>query len=1136
MKKILSFILVIAVVAAQIGFVTSALPKASAETAGGVCGDNATWTLDTETRTLTIEGFGAISDYPSLNPPWEELSYFIDYVVISEGITHIGKYSFYGLSVDKMTIPSTVETIGHSALGYGGNIGVFDISDKIMLREIADFSGSSLTKTTWYRNLPDGPVYFGNLLCDYKGEMPENYCLEVEEGTFSINEEAFKDQTNLIDIVIPDSVIHMGSDALKNTGWYTSQPDGAVYAGKFFYEFRGEPLIADKNITVKDGTVSIAPKAFKYKSYITNVYLPSSIKSIGEQAFYMMGAFETVNFGEGCKLEFIGKEAFGYSQQFSNFNIEGIDTFFPESLHYVGDDAFRVSYRMKETINIPAGLRYFGQNAFAGGSVAAYDVAEENKYYSDDEYNILYNKDKTVLIAAPVTFEIKEIILPDTVEEICSYAFNRASVYKITLPEGIKDLGENTFKDSVIKEINIPYGVTVLREFVFASNHIKELVLPSSVTTIEGNACQWSQLQKIVIPKETVNIVGNPFQKANSSSPTLTIYCYENSAAHNTAVKYGIDYVLLDEVVFGGITEVLEKAESIDRSLYTEESLADLDKAVSEADIDMPGVTQAQVDAWKDAINNAIDLLKYKPADYTAVDAAVEKANFIDRKLYTEDSLAKLDDAVAAVDKELDITNQSAVQKYAEAITDAIENLKYKPADYYAVESACKRAEALDRSLYTAESLAKLDDAVAAVDEELDITNQDKVTEYAKAINEAIDNLEYLPADYTRVNQAVAESEKLDRLLYSQATLEILDQSIAAVDYTLNITQQAIVDSFADRIYSAISALAYAEVILCNEPNGVVVSATAKVIYPTTALTVDMLDPSNFETANFAVGGYIKSVQYYDINLIRDGAKVQPDGTVSVKIRIPDGVKPEKCRVYHVTDDPVDPLVRFTSTLDGNYIVFETDHFSEFAVIEVENVLSGISVTRMPDKLAYSLGERLDLSGMEITRLMSNGTAEVITDYDVSSVDITSVGTKTVTVYYTLNEITKSASFEITVSADKLDAEITLNGESINEYNKKVKWYKGYSSESLQLECSLTDSENYSIKWSSDNSKVLVDKNGKVTNKGFFFARRATITLTVTDRAGNVIATDHITVRFYKFSFQFSDLQALFMPEKREDY
>ena len=32
------------------------------------------------------------------------------------------------------------------------------------------------------------------------------------------------------------------------------------------------------------------------------------------------------------------------------------------------------------------------------------------------------------------------------------------------------------------------------------------------------------------------------------------------------------------------------------------------------------------------------------------------------------------------------------------------------------------------------------------------------VAEYAKAINDAVDNLEYLPADYTKVNEAIAES------------------------------------------------------------------------------------------------------------------------------------------------------------------------------------------------------------------------------------------------------------------------------------------------------------------------------------------------------------------------------------------
>ena len=1065
-KKLLSFILTVTVIAAQFVFFTAYLPEAYAETIGGSCGDNVVWSIDSDAKILYIDGYGKMDDFGSLNPPWKDYDYFIDEVVVSEGITQIGKYSFVGLYVNKITLPSTIDIIQSSAFAHIGDFTEFCVPENFRLREFEDFL-SSITKTTWYKNLQEGPVYFGGLLCGYKGTMPENYCLEVEDGTYAINKKAFINQKNLVDIVIPDSVIHMGVDALKNTGWYNAQSDGPVYAGRILYEFRGNPQISDITFTAEEGTVSIAPKAFNNMPYITDVYLPSSIKSIGEQAFYMMGAFETVNFAEGCKLEYIGNEAFGYSQQFQDFNIEGIDTLFPESLSYVGDSAFRVSYRLKETVNIPAGLRYFGENVFAGGAVVAYDVDENNKYYSDDEYNILYNKNKTVLMAAPVTFEIKEIVLPETVVKLCSYAFNKAGVYKVTLPDGIKDLGENTFKDSTIKEINLPYGIEVLREFVFASNHIKELVLPSSVTTIEGNACQWSQLQKIVIPKETVNIVGNPFKKANSSSPILTIYCYENSAAHNTAVEYGIDYVLLDKVTFGSITETLEKAESIDRGLYTEESLAVLDEAVNAVDLDLIGVTQTQINEWENVINNALDMLKYKPADYAEVNEAIEKANGIDRNFYTDESLANLDEAVAAVDKELDITNQTAVQEYADAITEALGNLRYKPADY------------------------------------------------------------------TAVNEAIEKANGIDRILYSQSTLAVLDQSINAVDYNLDITQQSIVDGFADRINSAISSLKYAEVILRNEPNGVIVSATAKEIYPTTALTIDVLDPSNHETANFAVGGYIKSVQYYDINLIRDSVKVQPDGTVSVKIRIPDDVTPEKCRVYHVTDDPVDPLVRFASTLDGNYIVFETDHFSEFAVIEVETYLSGISITQTPSKLSYTLNERLDLSGMQVTALFSDGKSEIITDFDVSSVDTSSIGTKTVTVYYTLGEITKSASFEITVSADKLAANITLDGKDISEYNKKVTWYKGYSSESLQLECALPASQGYNIIWSSDNSKVLVDGNGKVTNKGFFLPRKATVTVTVTDSAGNVLATDSIIVRFYKFSFQLSGIQTAFQSLKR---
>lgn len=1125
-KRIFSLIVTAAIIVSQFVFVSEFFPVASAETISGVCGDNITWTLDSDTKILYVDGYGKMDDFNIAGHPWEEYDYFIDEIIFSEGITQIAKYSFYRIYVNKITFPSTLDLIASSAFAFLGNVSDIVIPENTKLREFEDFSSSSVTKSTWYKNLPDGPVYFGNLLCGYKGVMPENYCLDVEKETYAINIKAFINQLNLVEINIPDSVIHMGLDALKNTGWYNTQPDGAIYAGKIFYEFRGEPQINDKTFTVADGTVSVAPNAFKFKNYITDIFLPSSIKTIGESAFYQMGAMETVNFAEGCELEFIGKKAFAYSQQLQNFNFVGINSFFPESVLYVGDEAFRLSYRIKEIINIPAGLRDFGNRVFTAGAVIGYDVDEKNKFYSDDEYNILYNKDKTVLIAAPVAFEIKEIILPETVKEICSYAFNKAGVYKVTLPDGIIDLGENTFKDSVIKEINLPYGITTLREFVFASCHIKELVLPTSVTTIENNACQWSQLQKIIIPKETVNIVGNPFKKTNSSSPTLTIYCYENSAAHNTAVEYGINYVLLDAVMLNDIKETIEKAEKTDRSLYTYESLEILDKAVNAAEIERPDISQSQVDEWENAIIIALESLEYKPADYTSVDDAIKKAEEIDRKLYTEASLAELDAVLNSVDRTLNITNQSVVYEFTDRINIAIDNLKYKSADYYAVDSAVKRAQSIERSLYTIDSLSKLDVAVESVVFDADITQQDVVTGYAIAINNALDNLEYLPADYTEVYNEIAKTKDIDRILYSQVTLAVLDQRIDSVDYSLDITKQNTVDEYADAIRSAVDMLKYADVILRDDMCGVVVSATAKEIYPTTSLTVDILDPSNYETANFAVGGYIKSVQYYDINLIRNSAKVQPDGTVYVKIKIPEGVKPEKCRVYHVTEDPVDPLVRFSSALDGNYIVFETDHFSEFAVIEVETVLSGISVTKEPAKLNYTLNEKIDLSGLEITAVMSDGTLKTVKDYVVSAVDTTSVGVKTVMVYYTLGDITKSTSYEIVVSSESISADITVNGENVNQYNKKVKWYKGYSSETLQLECDIP--ENCSVIWQSDNEKVNVDSNGKVTNKGFFIPRKAVITVTVKDSNGNTVATDNIVLRFYKFSFQLSGIQNIF--------
>ena len=715
--------------------------------------------------------------------------------------------------------------------------------------------------------------------------------------------------------------------------------------------------------------------------------------------------------------------------------------------------------------------------------------------------------------------KLKEVKLPSPVNDIGLMVFAPVSLDLFSVDEnnpcyctdedGIlynkdKTIVYASYQKTEKETVVLPETVTKIAAQAFVKSPVKHFVLPDSVMEIGFDAFSESMVESINIPYGIKRINEYTFYQCEKrreieipkSMEFIDTYAfYSCHSLKKIVIPAEVNYIAADALT-----------SSYNTTVYCYKNTT----------------------AYYYATENNISYVILEYPDTSELDAVLDEYNQLDRDKYFEKSLISLDKAVSAVDMTITVITQEMVDEWVMGIENAMAQLAYLPADYSEFETAKKRAELVDRSLYTAKSLALLDKALSSVDETLDVSDQALVAEYAKAINDAVDNLEYLPADYIKVNEAIAESGKLDRILYSQATLEILDQSITSVDYTLNITQQAIVNSFADRIYLAISGLKYADVILRNEPNGVIVSATAKEIYPTTALAVDMLDPSAIENANFAVGGNIKSVNYYDINLIREGENVQPEGTVYVKIRIPDGVKPERCRVYHVTDDPVDPLVRFAATLDGNYIVFETDHFSEFAVIEVETYLSGISITKMPAKLEYSLNENLNTADMQVTAIYSDGKSELVTEYDISRVDTSSVGTKTVTVYYTFGEVTKSASFEIKVTAGKVAADITLNGKSINEYNKKVAWYKGYSSESLQLECGLPHPENYTVRWSSDNSKISVDENGKVTNKGFFFPRKATVTVTVTDSAGNILATDSIVVRFYKFNFQLSGIQSIF--------
>ena len=114
-----------------------------------------------------------------------------------------------------------------------------------------------------------------------------------------------------------------------------------------------------------------------------------------------------------------------------------------------------------------------------------------------------------------------------------------------------------------------------------------------------------------------------------------------------------------------------------DLTVYTDESVAALNTAVDGVVRGKALASQANVNAMAQAIEDAIVALKYKGANYTKVDAAIDKANALKKEDYKDFSAVEA--AVNAVVRDKNITEQAEVDAMAKAIEDAIAALVEKP-------------------------------------------------------------------------------------------------------------------------------------------------------------------------------------------------------------------------------------------------------------------------------------------------------------------------------------------------------------------------------------------------------------------------------------------------------------------------
>lgn len=124
----------------------------------------------------------------------------------------------------------------------------------------------------------------------------------------------------------------------------------------------------------------------------------------------------------------------------------------------------------------------------------------------------------------------------------------------------------------------------------------------------------------------------------------------------------------------------------------------------------------------------------------------------------------------------------------------------------------------------------------------------------------------------------------------------------------------------------------------------------------------------------------------------------------------------------------------------------------------VDKYVTGITVSKMPDKTTYYQGELFDATGLVVAQTYNNGTSETTTDYELSGFDSSSAGTKTITV----TASGKTTTFEITVS------ETSITAISVTTMPNKTNYHIGKEFDSTGIVVTATLSNENTIDVTKD--------------------------------------------------------------------
>ncbi|MBQ3531127.1 MAG: leucine-rich repeat protein [Oscillospiraceae bacterium] len=511
MKKVFSLVLfvILAVAVSVTAFAADSDIIASGYCGGEGDGTNLEWVL-TADGTLTISGEGKMMGYyiSSNNrtaAPWGEHSGKVYKIIIEEGVTTIGNYTFYFCSVSSgdIVIPSSVVNIGEGSFEYCG------VDNYI-------FEGCP--------NVVDPDGNHGSF--DRFDKLYYNW----EKNTWSLKNGKWQGYSN---IYIYDSV--EGKTTLKGKGYCGAEGDGKnlVWALDNNDELiiSGEGAMADYEIfpkngeiapwrnmsseigelIIEEGVTTIGNAAFYDCSGFGSLVIPNSMTRIGGYSFYNCSGFRSLTIGNS--VESIETYAFRECSGFTG------DLVIPDSVTTIGYYAFNGCSGFTGNLTIGNGVTTIESGAFNGCSGFTGDlvIPDSVTTIGESAFKKCSGFDGNLIIGNNVT-------------AINNYVFKNCSGFiGITIGNSVKAIGEEAFYGcfGFIGDLVIPDSVKKIYESAFENcfGFTGNLIIGNGVTTIENSAFSGCSgfTGNLIIPNSVISIESSAFDGCSGFSESLTI-------------------------------------------------------------------------------------------------------------------------------------------------------------------------------------------------------------------------------------------------------------------------------------------------------------------------------------------------------------------------------------------------------------------------------------------------------------------------------------------------------------------------------------------------------------------------------------------------------------------------------------